>query len=109
MKNYNRKILSSYLMYLDAKNLYGWAMIKKLLAGKLECIHPNDDTEYLIKSYDENDEYGAILGVDIEHPKELLNKHKDLEFLQERRKINKTNKLVTCIEGKEKYAVHISA
>ena len=27
-------------MYLDAKNLYGWAMIKKLLAGKLECIHP---------------------------------------------------------------------
>ena len=96
-------------MYLDANNLYGWAMIKKLPVGKFEWIHPNDYTEDLIKSYDDNDDYGAILEEDIEYPKELLNKHKDLAFLPERRKINKTNKLITCIEDKEKYAVHISA
>ena len=30
MKNYNKNIESSYLMYLDAKNLYGWAMSQKL-------------------------------------------------------------------------------
>ena len=30
MKNYNKSIESSYLMCLDAKNLYGWAMSKKL-------------------------------------------------------------------------------
>ena len=30
MKNYDKKIESSYLTYLDANNLYGWAMSQKL-------------------------------------------------------------------------------
>ena len=30
MKNYNKNIESPYLMYLDASNLYGWAMSRKL-------------------------------------------------------------------------------
>ena len=30
MKNYNKNIESSYLLYLDANNLYGWATSQKL-------------------------------------------------------------------------------
>ena len=30
MKNYNKNIESSYIEYLDANNLYGWAMSQKL-------------------------------------------------------------------------------
>ena len=30
MKNYDKDIISSYLMYLDARNLYGWAMSQTL-------------------------------------------------------------------------------
>ena len=33
MRNYNKNKESSYLMYLDASNLYGWAMSQKLLVG----------------------------------------------------------------------------
>ena len=31
MKNYDKSKESSYLMYLDRNNLYGWAMCQKLL------------------------------------------------------------------------------
>ena len=30
MKNYNKDVMSSYIRYLDANNLYGWAMFQKL-------------------------------------------------------------------------------
>ena len=30
MKNYDKKVESLYLTYLDANNLYGWAMSQKL-------------------------------------------------------------------------------
>ena len=33
MKNYNENTESSYIMYLDANNLCGWAMSQKLLVN----------------------------------------------------------------------------
>ena len=30
MKNYDKNIVLSYLMYLDASSLYGWGMSQKL-------------------------------------------------------------------------------
>ena len=84
-------------------------MCKKLPVGKFKqsknlSIYTDDN----IKNYDENSDYGAILEVDVEYPKELTSKHKDLQFLPQRKKINKIEKLVTTLEDKENYVVHIA-
>ena len=36
MKNYNKKIESSYLMYLDANNLHGWVMSQRLPVNRFK-------------------------------------------------------------------------
>ena len=46
--------------------------------------------------------------MDIEYPKQLWNKHKDLPFLPNREKVNEIEKLVTSTEDKKKYVIHIS-
>ena len=45
MKNYNNNEESSYIQYLDANNLYGWAMSKKLPVNGFKWIDNNDTTE----------------------------------------------------------------
>ena len=78
MKNYDKSIASSYLMYLDGNNLYGWAMCKKLPVSNSEWAE--DFSIYIensIKNYDENSNRRWILEVDIEHPKQLR-KHQRL-------------------------------
>ena len=57
--------------------------------------------EDFIKNYNENSDIGYFLEVDIEYPKQSWSSHKDLPFLQERKKIEKVEKLVCSIEDKE--------
>ena len=109
MKNFNKKVISTFLQYLDANNLYGWEICKELPIGKFKWIDPKEYTEEKIKSYDDNSNIGAILKVDIEYPKELHNLHKDLPFLCERRRLDKTSKLITTLDDKNEYVVPISA
>ena len=112
MKNYDKNIESSYLEYLDANNLYGWAMSQKLPVDGFEWIEEDDLLKFdkkFIKNYDENSDKGYILEVDVEYPKNLFNLHKDLPFLGERKKIEKCKKLVCSIHDKENYVVHIRA
>ena len=104
MKNHNKNILSSYLEYLDANNLYGWAMCKKLPVSNFRSAkNLSKYTEKFIKNYYDDDDAEYLLEADIEYPKTLWHHHKDLPFLPERK-----NKLVTTMYDKEKYVVHIS-
>ena len=110
MNNYDKNKESSYLVYLDANNLYGYAMSKKLPIRNFKWLDKYDISKFndeLIKKYDENSDIGYIFEVDVEYPKHICMLHSDLPFLPERMKINKTTKLFCNIQDKKNY-VHIA-
>ena len=101
INKYNDNIPSSYLMYLDANYLYGWAMSQKLPVNDFKWIDDlSEFTEGFIRNYDKNSDIGNFLKLDIEYPKTLWDLHKDLPFLPERKKLPSTEKLIRSIEDK---------
>ena len=112
MNNYDENTESSFLEYVDANNLYGWAMPQKLPVDNFKWIKKDDLLKFdesVIKNYDKNSDKGYILEADVEFPKNLHKLHSDLPFLPERMKINKCSKLVCTVYDKENYVVHIRA
>ena len=110
MNNYDKSIESSYLMYLDANNLYGWAMSKKIPVNGFKWENDlSRFNENFIKNYNKNSDVKYFLEVDIEYPKQLRSSHQDLTFLPERKKLEKVEKRVCSIEDKGKYVIHIRA
>ena len=113
MKNYNNNEESSYIQYLDANNVYGWAMSKKLPVNGFKWTDNNETAapvinEDFIKNYDENNDKGYIFEVYVKYPKRLHDLHSDLPFLSERMGINKCKKLVCNPFNKKKYVAHIN-
>ena len=97
---------TTYLQYLDANNLYGWAMSQPLPTGgfKWVDVNPNEISE-LATQTDE----GYLLEVDVSYPKELHIPHNDLPFMCERMEINGVEKLVPNLRNKKNYVIHIQA
>ena len=110
-------------MYLDANNLYGWAMIQRLPTGNFKWRDPQ---EIDLSKYNEDSDKGIILEVDLEYPKELHNLHNEYPCAPEKKIITddmlsdyarklkseykvssgKVPKLVTTLLDKEKYVLH---
>ena len=99
---YDENIEISYILYLDANNLYGWAMSQKLPVNGFKWVkNVSKIDEDFIKSYDEDIDKGYILEVDVEYPNILHDLHRDLPFLPERMKIDKCSKLVCNLYDKK--------
>ena len=110
LKIYDEKEESSYIQYLDASNLYGWAMAQKLpVSGFKYEKNMSKFTKEFIKNYDEDSDKGYILEVDVKYPKKLHDLHSDLPFSPERMKIDKCKKLVCNLNNKKNYFVHITS
>ena len=110
MKNSDKNQESSFLIYVDANNLYGWVMSKKLPVDGFKWV---DDlsmfTGDFIKSYDEEGDVGYLLAVDVEYSIRVRMSHKYLTFLAEKMKVNKCHKLACKLNDKENYSIHIVA
>ena len=103
---FDPKSESSYLQYLDANNLYGWAMSQPLPTGgfKWVDVNPNEISKLATRT-----DKGYLLEVDVSYPCELHNPHNDLPFMCERMEINGVEKLAPSLGDKKSYVIHIQA
>ena len=89
---------STYIQYLDANNLYGWAMSKPL---------PTHGFKWMSESeLDHWRSMPCILEVDLDYPESLHDEHNDYPLAPERMTIDKVDKLVPNLNNKKNYVVH---
>ena len=107
MKKFNKKKLNKFLMYLDANNLYGWAMSQKLPTHSFKWL-TNGEMEKLFNNQivQEWERIPCILEVDLEYPKKLHNLHNDYPLCPERVKCGNVEKLIPNLRDKKNYVIH---
>ena len=88
---------SKFIAYLDANNLYGWAMMKPLPVGDFKWMSPLELENWM--------DFPCILEVDLEYPRGLHDAHNDYPLAPERLKIN-VEKLIPNLSDKTKYVLH---
>ena len=106
LETYDPNKESSYLQYLDANNLYGWAMSQPLPTSKFKWVdidlnQISDLATSKIKGY------LLLLEVDVRYSTELHDSHNDLPFMHEKMKINKVEKLLPNLRDKKNYVIHL--
>ena len=126
MKEYDEKAPSKYIMYLNANNLYGWAMSQYLPTGNFRWMTDKEISKIDSAKYKENSKKGLILEVDLEYLRELHSLHNDYPVTPEKIKvlsgmlseyckkiaeeykiwIGQVNKLIPTLRDKEEYVLH---
>ena len=126
MREYDENAPSKYIMYLDANNLYGWAMSQYLPTGDFKWLTEKQINKINLAQYNEDSNKGLILEVDLEYPKELHDLHNDYPLGPEKVKVTDdmlsgyckniqkkfnistglVHKLIPTLCDKEKYVLH---
>ena len=126
MKEYYENKPSKYIMYLDANNLYGWAMSQYLPTSGFKWMTQKQIDNIDLAKYKEDSKNGLILEVDLKYPQDLHNFHNDYPLAPEKVKVtdsmlsnyskriaDKYNistglvyKLIPTLSNKEKYVLH---
>jgi hypothetical protein len=87
LHSYNPKKKSRYIIYLDANNLYGWAMCEALPTGGFRWLNDQEISQLDVTKLEPDSEIGYALEVDFEYPEELHDEHNDLPLAPERCKV----------------------
>ena len=126
MSKYDENKPSKYIMYLDANNLYGWAMSQYLPTGGFKWLTEKQINKINLAQYNEDSNKGLLIEVDLEYPKDLHDLHNDYPLAAERVCVNKdmlseyckriatkynistglVSKLIPTLSNKEKYVLH---
>ncbi|KAG1651860.1 hypothetical protein GQR58_026696 [Nymphon striatum] len=96
--DYDKDKPTKHLTYLDANNLYGWAMNKPLPTHGFEWMNENE--------LDSWKDHSCILEVDLDYPNKLHDLHNDYPLAPESVKVNKVAKLIPNLNNKTKYIIH---
>ena len=88
MKEYSEKAPSKYIMYLDANNLYGWAMSQYLPTGNFRWMTDKKISKIDLGKYKKDGKKGLIPEVDLEYPQELHDLHNDYPVAPEKVKVS---------------------
>ena len=105
MKDFDESKPSTFIQYLVANNLYGWAMTQKLPTHGFKWI--NVDKTSVLKLLEKKDtNQGFIFEVDLDYPKSLSKSHNDYPLAPEKVKIYKTDKLFCSFLPKKHYVLH---
>ena len=125
LPDYDPSKPNNYIIYLDANNLYGWAMSKPLPKRDFKWKRVMPTEEGILKKK-ENAKNGWILEVDLEYPAELHEEHNIYPLAPEKKVVKKecmsdyqkrlmkdlelkppdSEKLLLTLEDKSNYVVH---
>lgn len=108
LPNFDHSKPSSYLIYLDCNNLYGFAMMKKMPISDFKFLSPEQTSNLNFETISDDSEYGYILEVDLEYPYNLHGAHCDLPLCVEKLipPGGKSEKLVANLYNKTSYVIH---
>ena len=77
LSSYNPAKESSFIIYLDANNLYGWSMSQALPTKNFQWVSQDEIAGLDVLKIDDNADEGFILEVDLQYPHELHDLHND--------------------------------
>ena len=113
MADYNSDKPSTYIQYLDANNLYGWAMSQSLPTHGFKWMN-NLTKETVIDILEKanssminpRNKKGYIFEVDLEYPPDLWAPHNDYPLAPEKMIVNGVEKLICHFKPRKNYVVH---
>ena len=95
VEGYDAKKPTSHIMYLDANNLYGWAMSQPLPTGSFQWEKECKRLAQSIPKHPAESSKGFILEVDLEYPSELHEEHNEYPLAPEHVIVQK--KVYVCV------------
>ena len=93
---------NNYIIYLDANNLYGWAMSQPLPTHDFAWLTENEIQDLDVMAVADDGEEGFILEVDLEYPPELHDLHSSYPLAPEKMKITSDMLSPYCQQLNEK-------